>query len=70
MICWSDSFDIVAGDEGVDAVEMAVVPDYIQGVGADGAGGSEQGQAFHFKQLAAAAIITRALDSQICCVWL
>jgi hypothetical protein len=51
MICLEDSLDIVPGGESVDAVEMAVVADYVQGVGADGAGRSEQGEAFHFKQM-------------------
>jgi hypothetical protein len=46
-----DSLDIVAGGEGVDAVETGIVPDYVQRVGADGAGRSEQGEAFHFKQM-------------------
>jgi hypothetical protein len=41
----------VAGGEGVDAVEAGVMADYIQGVGADGAGRSEQGEAFHFKRM-------------------
>jgi hypothetical protein len=52
-----DSLDIVPGGEGVDAVETRVVPDYVQCIGADGAGRSEQREAFHFKQMAAVAII-------------
>jgi len=35
----------------VDAVQTGVVPDYVQSIDADGAGRSEQGEAFHFKQL-------------------
>ena len=52
-----DSFDIVPRGEGVDAVEIAIAPDYVQGVGADGAGRSEQGEAFHFKQMRGCFII-------------
>jgi hypothetical protein len=52
-----DSFDIAAGGEGMDAVEMAIVADYVEGVGADGAGRSEEGEAFHFKQMRGCFII-------------
>ena len=46
-----DSLDVVTSGEGVDAVQTGVVPDYVQGIGADGAGRSEQGEAFHFRRM-------------------
>jgi hypothetical protein len=52
-----DSLNIMPGGQGVNAIQVTIVPDDVQGVGADGAGRSEEGHAFHFKQMAAVDII-------------
>src|SRR4051794_2477687 len=41
---------ILPGDEGIHLIQVSVPADHIQGIGADGSGGAQKGQRFHWRK--------------------
>jgi len=43
-----EGVDILPGDKGIHLIKVAVSPDHVEGIGADGPGRAQHGERFHW----------------------